>query len=111
MGKTKKTKAETTNRGFGYIQFKDAYGCQCSLQQSSLVAPHIWLGMERNHEGEIAVAGYFDGKPLSARMHLSRKQVETLLPLLKHFVKTGELPTSYAGDLNQRWDDGVVDEE
>jgi hypothetical protein len=29
-------------------------------------------------------------------MHLSQRQVKELLPLLRHFVKTGELPVKKA---------------
>ncbi len=67
-----------TERGFNIASFKDRYGADCSLQQSSLATENcIWLGTN----GE-------DGD----RMHLTQKMVEDLLPYLQHFVKTGELP-------------------
>lgn len=42
-------KTEFTNRGFGIIKFNDDYGELCSLQESSAVNPHIWLGIHEVH--------------------------------------------------------------
>ena len=39
-------KQTLTNRGFDLIEFKDAYDKNCSLQRSSSVVPHIWLGID-----------------------------------------------------------------
>lgn len=65
---------ETTNRGFDIAKFKDSYGVECSLQKSSSATQDkIWLGVAEN------------------RMHLTRKQVEELLPYLTNFVSKGEL--------------------
>ena len=63
-----------TPRGFRIASFKDAYGADCSIQESSLVAPHLWLGVDGN------------------RMHLTPKLASALIPLLDHFSKTGNLP-------------------
>lgn len=105
-------KTDHTNRGFGYIEFMDAYDCECSLQQSSLVEPHIWLGMQKNDDGEWTVGKMMpSGKHTGTRMHLSRFQVKTLLPLLQHFVEHGDLPDEYEGDLSQRWETDPDDEE
>ena len=41
--KFEKTK---TNRGFALNYFNDDYGEKCSLQESSSVEPHIWLGID-----------------------------------------------------------------
>lgn len=82
---------EHTERGFGLIKFKDSYGCECSLQESSAATlGHIWLGMDKDSKG-VAVGPTVDGHTLGARMHLSRMQVAELLPYLQHFAATGEL--------------------
>lgn len=63
-----------TARGFRFATFKDRYGEECSIQESSSVTPSIWLGVDNN------------------RMHLSRKMVNDLIPLLIHFADHGVLP-------------------
>jgi len=64
-----------TERGFVVAHFRDRYGEECSIQESSLAEEAaIWLG-----EG-------------SHRMHLTQGMVEQLLPVLEHFLKTGGLP-------------------
>ena len=69
---------QTTRRGFAYYRFTDHYGAQCPLQKSSLAtAEAIWFGV--------------DDVPHAARMHLTREQVKTLLPILQCFVDTGEV--------------------
>lgn len=71
-----------TQRGFLHGPFVDSYGSVCSIQQSSNASePHIWLGVDRAFNGQ-------DG----TRMHLTRPMVAQLLPLLQHFVATGDLP-------------------
>jgi hypothetical protein len=37
-------KVDHTSRGFQIIEFTDIYGIECSLQQSSLATPAVWLG-------------------------------------------------------------------
>ena len=69
--------APANDRGFLKGKFKDRYGEDCSIQKSSLATEDcIWLGCD--HE---------------TRMHLTQTMVADLLPLLQHFVETGELPT------------------
>ena len=118
----KKTPIEfgVTNRGFGLGKFKDKNGQDCSLQESSIFADEdgacIWFGCD-NHEGKIQVLPHLSQTKADAlglhfgwnekslqqmypdcdinipdRMHLSQKQVKALLPALKHFAKTGQLP-------------------
>lgn len=66
---------EKTDRGFAIARFKDRSGVPCSLQKSSVATEDcIWLGIPEY------------------RMHLTQDQVKALLPALKHFAKTGELP-------------------
>jgi hypothetical protein len=79
-------KIKKTDRGFHFIEFIDANDKECSLQESSLVEPHIWLGCNKNAEQH-----HVTREPLSPRMHLSQKQVKKLLPMLKKFAKTGKI--------------------
>jgi hypothetical protein len=76
-----------TGRGFGRAEFKDRYGEACSIQESSSAEEHcIWLGCEHETIHEKT------GERCGARMHLTQELVAGLLPLLQHFVETGELP-------------------
>ena len=67
---------QRTDRGFEFIEFKDRYGVDCSLQQSSLAeytqpgASAVWLGTKD-------------------RMHLDRMQVGMLIQHLQCWLKTG----------------------
>lgn len=102
-------KLKHTERGFAFYEFTDYYGTECTIQKSSLAtADAIWLGASR-----VEVRGFTPfGKPDSwtiltradledrlgfqdvvsnNRMHLTRSQVEDLLPILQRFVDTGEL--------------------
>ena len=64
-----------TQRGFMRGEFIDRYGAKCSIQESSLATEAcIWLGTEKD------------------RMHLTQDHAKELIPLLRHFVKTGCLP-------------------
>jgi hypothetical protein len=80
---------EKTERGFIRGDFKDRYGAACSIQKNSLATEDaIWLGMQegthiKNLDGSVDCL---------ARMHLTREQVAILLPILQHFVETGNLP-------------------
>jgi len=80
MAKTKKT-----NRNFGYIDFKDNYKQECSIQESSNVIPHLWIGIEKDLEGE----------DVNQRMHLNVKQIKKIIPILQYFVENESLPTKY----------------
>lgn len=66
-----------TERGFELISFKDFYGAECSLQQSSLALydkpgmSAIWFG-----QGD-------------ARMHINLELMKELLPHLQNWVKDG----------------------
>lgn len=73
-----------TQRGFVRSDFKDFYGAECSIQESSLATDDaIWLGC---NEGT-----HVDGT-CCARMHLNREQAAALIPVLERFVKSGRLP-------------------
>jgi hypothetical protein len=88
-------KLTETQRGFLRGEFKDLYGADCSIQESSLATDNaIWLGCENGTH-------YIDARPMlkadetftcSARMHLNQEQVKELLPILQYFVEHGTLP-------------------
>lgn len=70
-----------TQRGFALGEFTDSYRQKCSLQKSSNIEDHIWLGVDVDLEG----------KRVNQRMHLTQEMVASLLPLLQRFVETGEI--------------------
>lgn len=102
-------------RGFMIANFKDANAIGCSIQESS-ACPHteedgcmIWLGVDDAAPMVLAQEAHLvgvkthettgwvpypvpDNVLMRTRMHLTQKQVKELLPLLKHFAKTGGLP-------------------
>lgn len=91
-------KKDKTTRGFAIIEFKDRNGEDCSIQKSSVATEDcIWIG---NNEANPKVLIHGKGwQPveipsdvsLNTRMHLSQDQVKELLPILQHFVKTGNV--------------------
>jgi hypothetical protein len=108
-------KFEPTCRGFMRGEFEDANGEKCSIQKSSACCreeeegEYIWLGnndanpmVMAFHAASVGVSttettGWVpypvpEEVLMHTRMHLSQRQVKELLPLLRHFVKTGELP-------------------
>ena len=87
-----------TGRGFIRITFKDQYGIECSLQESSLATEScIWLGCNKpNPRVHLPGQGWKSIElPIESvsdtRMHLTREQVKELLPYLQQFVETGGL--------------------
>ena len=91
-----------TNRGFSKLTFHDDYNIECSLQKSSSIEDHIWLGINDAHP-EIMCS---DARKLNllyaedrngwqkfevpeevlmhTRMHLTRKQsIQLAIKLLK----------------------------
>lgn len=103
-----------TIRGFGIIKFNDDYGEECSLQESSAVEPHIWLGvhnpyhkimykdakklgldLKKEHEecNECGWCEYPIPEEVSvySRMHLNRKQAKELAKELIRFARKGRL--------------------
>lgn len=102
-------KYDKTGRGFGIATFKDYYGSDCSVQESSIVEPEcIWVGisdvepkiMKRDaHKYGIQlpkgeeVSGWMpfpvpDDVLLSSRMHLNKEQVEDLIKVLQNWLET-----------------------
>ncbi len=98
-----------TTRGFDIIKFKDWYGENCSIQKSSLFGEDcIWFGiMDANPQIMASKAKMFGVETnettgwvpypvpeevlITTRMHLNRKQVLELLPILEKFAYTGEI--------------------
>lgn len=87
-----------TARGFANFEFDDRYGARCSIQKSSLATEDaIWFGVN-DADPQIMISGV-GWKPypipkevlLTTSMHLTRDQVEKILPVLEKFVETGEL--------------------
>lgn len=96
-----------TVRGFPLIEFEDDYGEKCTMQISSAVEPHIWLGIAeprveimskdakalglklQKNDPECNECGWLeypipDSALIFARMHLTKKQSFKLaLKLLK----------------------------
>jgi hypothetical protein len=82
----------TTSRQFEIIQFRDCYDTPCSLQQSSIFdragqpgAPTVWLGIDKQsgkHDGIFDAAN-------QTRMHLNRKQVQSLIAVLEQWLLSG----------------------
>jgi hypothetical protein len=99
-----------TARGFRVLQFKDRYNVLCYIQKSSLATEDaIWFGVNDADPKILATDARKLGIPttqsvgwipypiptevlLKTQMHLTREQVAELLPILQHFVDTGELP-------------------
>ena len=103
-----------TNRGLNYKKFKDDYGEECIIQDSSSIDPHIWLGVIRPEVKIMykdAVASGIDVQkddpntnecgfctiPLPedvqifSLMHLNRKQARELAKQLNFFARNGFL--------------------
>jgi len=92
-----------TQRGFASGEFRDRYEKECSIQKSSLAGDDcIWFGIDDPTPQIMASdtpeggSGWVEFKipkevSLSTRMHLTRDMVRELLPVLRHFVNTGDL--------------------
>lgn len=92
-----KIKIKKTKRGFSIGQFADRYDNQCSIQKSSIATEDcIWLGIDDAKPEIMSSNGWVKFEipkevSLNTRMHLTRKQVKELLPILQNFAETGEL--------------------
>ena len=95
-------KLQRTNRGFLYSEFKDCYGTDCIIQESSLAEQQaIWLGakglkVQQFHPNERPAWRPYEfpeGAQVigNERMHLTREQVADLLPALQRFAGNGHL--------------------
>jgi hypothetical protein len=92
-----------TNRGFQLIKSVDRYGQGFSIQESSLASEAaIWFGID-DPNPQIMASKVVDGGTgwakypipddvhITTRMHLTVDQVKGIIPILQHFVDTGEL--------------------
>ena len=72
-----------TKKGFLRGEFEDRFGAVCSAQESSMIGEDcLWLGVEVD----------LDGREIrNGRMHLSQQQALELIPILRHFARTGRL--------------------
>ena len=94
-----------TPRGFSIREFTDYNGGKCRIQKCSLATEDcIWLGASKLRVQEFVafrqpsawkdvefantLEHHFVG---NEAMHLSRKQVKKLIPILQKFVDTGEI--------------------
>lgn len=95
---------EPTQRGFSKIEFRERNGVICSIQKSSIADDDcIWFGANDLGVKEFkSGSGWKDRVDLDVhtmehhfsgnnRMHLTLDMVEKLLPILEHFVATGEV--------------------
>jgi hypothetical protein len=80
-------KLKTTNRGFLRGEFKDLFGSDCSIQESSLaIQPALWLGVDKGFDEK-------ERRPGGRRMHLDQATARQLIEYLQRFVNTGGLAT------------------
>ena len=101
--------------GFEVKHFNDAYEIDCSIQESSAIEPHIWLGVHSPKvkvmskdkdairkiysvpdEGSDNNVGWQtiilpEEVHVFGRMHLNKKQAKWLIKELQYFVKHGTL--------------------
>lgn len=105
-----------TNRGFEIQHFQDDYNVECTIQESSAVEPHIWVGIHRprvcimykDRDKLIGIDKVEKDSPecndygwctinipkealMESRMHLNRKQAKELAKKLNFFAKHGYL--------------------
>ena len=86
-----------TARGFSIIDFKDRYDVECNIQESSLATDDaIWIGCANPEPKIMSDKGWVPYKIpeyvlINTRMHLTRRQVKELLPILANFVETGDV--------------------
>lgn len=72
-----------TKKGLLRAEFQDRFGAVCSVQESSFVEEDcIWLGVEVDIHGTEQAHG---------RMHITQAMAKQLIPMLRHFARTGKL--------------------
>lgn len=79
-----KLKKRNTNRGFGIIEFTDSYEQECSIQMSSNVIPHLWIGVDNTGPRT-------GNEDISSRIHIKQKDIPKLIKILQKYVDTGEI--------------------
>lgn len=103
-----------SDRGFLHGDFKDNYGRNCSVQESSASAGdeggYLWLGVSEPvliadlHNGPGKPYQLPDNVTVFSRMHLSQAKVKELLPILQYFAEHGELPVPAENKQEQHTD-------
>ena len=90
-------------RGYKVLLFKDVDENECSLQESSLIEPAIWIGLDHIQpklflpDIDKTMQGWIN-YPISecvklfGRMELTQQQVKELLPYLQFFAENEVLP-------------------
>ena len=103
-----KFKKEFTIRGFTINYFNDDYNVKCSLQESSSVEPHIWLGVHGANPIIMCKDAQKLGIPaldnvgwqdyelpeevfINTRMHLTKRQARKLAVKLFKFGLFGKV--------------------
>lgn len=99
-----------TDRGFALGEFSDRHDQACEIAKSSLAEEDcIWLGIRDANPMVMAsqadrhgietdkTTGWVpypipDDVLLRTSIHMTRDMAKTLIPILQHFVKTGQLP-------------------
>lgn len=72
-----------TKKGPLRAEFRDRFGAVCSIQESSFPDEDcIWVGIEVDMDGSEVARG---------RMHLTQAMAKELIPVLRHFARTGKL--------------------
>lgn len=91
-------KFEDTNRGFARGEFIDLYGCECSIQDSSLATDDaIWFGINDAQPQQLipdkgwTPVEFPKDTIFNTRMHLNKEQVSALIEVLQRFVDTGSI--------------------
>jgi hypothetical protein len=125
-----------TSRDFDRIDFIDRYGAECSVQKSSLAFEDcIWLGVNDASPKILASQAAAHGVattettgwvpyPLPEAvlcrtlMHLTQEMVAKLIPVLQHFVDTGEISEADSAETESgspafasNWPGNETDEE
>lgn len=95
--KTPEIQLAPTNRGFLLGKFRDRYDAECSIQESSLVEPCLWLGVDAPR-----VSG-------QSRMHLTQEMAGALWPMLKWFAERGDLRDIPMGADKNGWFSDMAD--
>lgn len=86
-----------TSRGFGRIEFKDKYGAECSIQESSAAdTACLWIGCNAPNPRHMVDGHWVEVKlppdtVSDTRMHLTIDQVKELIPILQKWVDTDQL--------------------
>jgi hypothetical protein len=89
-------KIEKTERGFQRIDFKDIYGVECSLQESSLAdRAAVWFGPNEPNPRRLVPGQSWQPVPFpegtlcDTRAHLGQEQVKELIGYLQNWLKSG----------------------